>query len=55
MEALPNITATETADLRDVYQRLRDHLSIVQVAHFLGNGLYRFENWLEAKIYPRWF
>ena len=55
MTALPNVSATETADLRDVHTRLRDCVTICQILHIGISGFYRFENWRETKIYPRFF
>jgi hypothetical protein len=56
MTALPQVSATETADLRDVHKRLAKQSYAAYVAHLLGDGFYRIERWIETKIYPKgWF
>jgi len=55
MTALPKVSATETADLRDVHKRLAKQSYAAYVAHLLGDGFYRIERWIETKIYPRYF
>jgi hypothetical protein len=56
MTALPKVSATETADLRDVHKRLAKQSYAAYVAHLLGDGFYRIERWIETKIYPKgWF
>jgi hypothetical protein len=49
MTALPKVSATETADLRDVHKRLAGYKVVYK------GVLVRVEYWVKTKIYPRWF
>ena len=46
MTALPKVSATETADLRDVHKRLAKQFWYIWVYKLFELG---------SKIYPRWF
>jgi hypothetical protein len=51
MTALPKVSATETADLRDVHKRLasREHIG------YFCNGAWGMWLWTVTKIYPEGF
>jgi hypothetical protein len=51
MTALPQVSATETADLRDVHKRLasREHIG------YFCNGAWGMWLWTVTKIYPEGF